>query len=148
MVATDISPMVIVLVHYSSLILGTLVSVMTSDCIVTIHSDHWGKIFADNHFVGFWRLVGLLFLSLGFFAILYEFVSPYIELLLISFLPYLVGTWAIVVCVFFLWIVFAFDYDIKTQRKWVFPVICIVVTVLNFVIVAYWSQILKAFGFG
>lgn len=120
--------------HYTGLLLGTLISAVVSDLIVTVRSPHFGKIFVNNHFIGFWRLLGYTLLIAGLFTLLLEVLSPYIDTFMYASLNYYFGISTFVFGIFFLWFVYAFDYDIKTQWKWAFPVICFGIFILNIVV--------------
>lgn len=120
--------------HYTDLILGTMISAIISDLIITIRSPHFGKLFFDNHFIKFWKLFLYSVLLLGLFAILFDLISPHIDTLMDSNLNYYFGISSCVLAFFFMWFVYAFDFNIKTQKKWVFPLVCFIITILNIVI--------------
>lgn len=123
------------LAHYTGLILGSMVSAIISDLIVTVNSNHFGKVFFDNHFISFKRLFGYILLLLGFFAILFDFLSPHIDAFLVANLKFYVGISALILGLFFTWFVHAFDYDIRTQWKWLFAVICFIIAEINVALV-------------
>lgn len=77
--------------HYTDLILGTMISAIISDLIITIRSPHFGKLFFDNHFIKFWKLFLYSVLLLGLFAILFDLISPHIDTLMDSNLNYYFG---------------------------------------------------------
>lgn len=121
-------------IYYTALILGGMASAILSDLIVTIRTPHFGKIFFDNRFIGFWRLFLYSILLLGLLTILFEWLSPYFDAFLNANLTYYFGISAFIIGLFFCWFVYAFDYDVKTQWKWVFPLVCFLITILNIVI--------------
>lgn len=121
------------MVYYTALILGGMVSAIVSDLIVTIRTPHFGKILFNNEFIDFWRLFLYSVLLLGLLTILFEWLSPYFDTFLNANFNYYFGISAFIMGLFFCWFVYAFDYSIKTQRKWVFPLICFIITVLNIV---------------
>jgi phosphoglycerol transferase MdoB-like AlkP superfamily enzyme len=112
-----------------------MVSAIISDLIVTVNSGHFGKIFFDSKFIKFWRLFLYFILLLSSFAILSEWLSPFVDAFMFSYLKYYFGISSLIIGLFFVWFVYAFDFNIKTQNKWLFAVICFVVTAINIIIV-------------
>ncbi len=123
--------------HYTALVLGTMVSAIISDFIITIRSHHFGKVFFNNKFIKFWYLFFYSILLIISLVILFDVLSPYMDAFMLSNLNYYFGISTAVFGSFFLWFVYAFDYDIKTQRKWVFPLVCFLITISNIVILNY-----------
>jgi hypothetical protein len=121
--------------HYTGLVLGAMVSAVTSDLIVTIRAPHFGKIFCNNQFIKFWRLFAYTVLLLTSFAVLFDLLSPYMDAFMFSNLNFYFGLSSLVMGIFFIWFVYAFDFSFKTQRKWVFPVVCFSITALNIVLI-------------
>lgn len=73
MISLDLASLITLnIVHYTALVLGSMVSAIISDLIITIRSPHLGKLFFDNHFIKFWRLILYSGILLALLAVLFE----------------------------------------------------------------------------
>jgi len=101
---------------------------------LVIVGEGWGKIRRGKQFVGFWKLFAYLVLEAIIVTFASDFVISNIEMFLLAHLEYLVGITTAVLGTFFIWFVYTFDFNIRTQNKWVFPLVCYIITVANY----YW----------
>jgi hypothetical protein len=104
---------------------------------LAIVGEGWGKIRFDNEFQPFWKLFAFSMVSITVGVILTHFGTPMVENFVLDNLGYAFGATCFFIGTFFLWFVHAGDFDIATDFKWVFPVICYTIFVLNIIILNY-----------
>lgn len=96
-----------------------------------VFGEGFGKLRSGDSFVEFWVCFRYLLIGIALAVGVTDFISPYLQILIYSHFQYVVGITSSVIGTFFLWIVYAFDFDISTQWKWLFAVICYLILVLN-----------------
>lgn len=126
-----------VFVFIDSGIVGGLLGTMCSGLLVSMKGEHKGKIRRNNQWAGFWRLFGFAVIEAVFIWFFFALLSPFMESFLREILIYNLGIVSFVVGLFFIWFVYSFDFDFKTQWKWIFPIVCFAISVLNWVLVNF-----------
>jgi hypothetical protein len=104
---------------------------------LAVFDDGFGKLRDGDTFVGFWTAFKYLVIGVAIAVGITEFVSPYLQTFIFSHFEYSIGMTSFMLGTFLLWVVYAFDFDIKTQGKWLFAVVCYIIAVLNIVIPNY-----------
>jgi len=99
---------------------------------IVIVGEGWGKIRFQNRFAPFWKLFVYFLLEIVAYVALTDMATDYIEGILLANSQCLLGITSGVLGTFFLWFVYSFDFDIRTDKKWVFPLVCYGIAVLNF----------------
>jgi len=101
--------------------------------IVTV-GQGWGTILRSRTFAPFWKLFAFFFLEILAYVVLQDAAIGIIEQFLRTNILYVTGLTSALIGVFFLWFVYSFGFSLKTQYKWAFPVICILISVGNIVV--------------
>lgn len=107
----------------------SLVSIMAGS--VVISGQGWGKIRGKNKFAKFWSLFLYFIIEVLVWVLISDSLIAYVQGLLYRNIGFTTGITTAVLGAFFYWFVYTLDYDIKTQWKWVLPVVCIGITILN-----------------
>lgn len=92
----------------------------------------WGKLRTNGVFIGFWKLFGYLLLEIVIFTFAPDYLLPPFEEWLRQNSSHLLGIATGIFGTFFLWVVRAWGRDIRTQNKWVVPVVCYLITAANY----------------
>jgi len=105
----------------------------------------WAKLRPNREFIEFWDFIKYLFAFTIVLTISLMFLTPIIERLLYLYSAYLAGITSAITGIFFVWIVYTGDFDIRTQWKWLFVVICFAILALNILVVNYFG--IRGIGF-
>ena len=110
-----------------------LCSLMAGSLVIT--GDGWGKIRTGGQFVRFWKLFAYFLLE----VVLFTYVPPFLARLFQEWLKqnsrYVLGITTGIFGTFFLWVVRTWDYDIRTQGKWIVPAVCYLISIANGMVV-------------
>jgi len=105
-------------------------SIMVGNLV--IWGEHWGKLPWSERFQSplrlFAGLLGIVILGL----VITRFTSPLIENWLSSNVNYLTGTTSGVIGAFYVWFILSGDWSLRTDYKWVPPIVLFGTTILNF----------------
>ena len=105
---------------------------MVGSLVISGSGRHWAKLRSGREFIPFWKFVRYLVAETILIAVGSQYIGPWVESQLIANSKFLLGITTGVFGTFFLWIVHTGDFNIKTQRKWILPTICYIVTLVNY----------------
>jgi hypothetical protein len=103
---------------------------MSSGLIVTM-GEHKGKIRFNDKWASLWKLFGGAFLEVVFLSIFFAYLYPFAEAFFKNTLPLSIGITSAVIGLFFIWFLHAFDFDLTKRFRWVFPLVCFLITIAN-----------------
>jgi hypothetical protein len=107
----------------------TMVSLMLGSVVIV--GDGWGKIRFGNEVAPYWKLFGYAIAEIIIYSWLSNPLTNMLEAFLMENLPFAIGIFTFVLGIFFVWFVYTFDFDIRTDYKWAFPVVCFLITGAN-----------------
>lgn len=113
-------------------LISLLVSIMVGSIVIS--GEGWGKIRGSNRFAKFWSLFLYVIIEVLAWLFISDPLTACIQSLLYQNIGFIIGITTAVLGTFFWWFVYTLSYDIKTQWKWIVPVVCYGITALNLLV--------------
>lgn len=106
-----------------------IASIMIGNFVV--YGEHWGKLPWSERFESPLKLFAWLLALIIIALVVTDLASPIVQDWLSSNVDYLTGITSGVIGTFYVWFIWSGDWDFTTDYKWVPPVVCYGMTLLN-----------------